>query len=469
MKYAVYILSALLALTAVVLVVVTGFFAIPPGYPMALLLGVQVIFALLQLKTPTPRLLLLVCGTSVSYSLSFFTAMPLPALVGIAAGLLPAVYGLVLYARLVKAEPVKPDGSRALTAAAVIACAYPIWNIVRALMGFAGAGAWLNAALWGGVGLAVFSLLKNRRTSVLYRMFFVGLIRGAIPVQQGEGMLSQIIGWISVCLLVFALMIVLVEAVRSRGVLEKAVGLPKPRDSHYTAYVISAVLSLLMVLVFLKTAEPPYLIILPGAYGLLVCIQLFKHTPRLVLLLSGAALMLTQRAMLGGTPVAFFLLAAVLLPVVYELIRCSREVKASPGKLQKSGLLMAAGFLSVLYALLLIFITAQKVNDPMFFTDELVGVVMAAGLGVACFAKVRRVSAHWRMLFSGALLCGALLATRAILYYLAGGYYSLITYRLADAVSLAAAVLALIHAAKHRREDTVPTVPETESKAQTVE
>ena len=466
MKYIVYLLSALLALAAVVLVVVTGFIAVLPGYAMTLMMGVQAIFALLQLKTPTPRLLLIVCGTTVSFGVEAFAAVPLPALAGMAAGLLPAVFVLIRYARLVKPEPLQRDDSRALTAAAVIACAYPVWNIVHALMGFGGAGAWMNAALWGGAGLAVFSLLKNRRTSVLYRMLLVGLIRGAIPVGSAEGLLSQIVGWISICMLEFAQLVVLVEAVRSRGVLEDAVGEQRPRDRHYAVYVISAVLSLLLALVFLRTADSPYLFILSGAYGLLACTQIFKHTPRLALLFSGAALLLTLQRMLGETPVAFFLLAAVLPPVIYELRRRGREVKAQPVVRVKRSLLMAAGVLAGLYAVLSIIMAAQNTNVPIFFTNLMIGAAMTVGLAAACFAKGRRVSIYWRLLFSGAVLCGVLLGIHEIVCYIVAGYSSLITYRLMDAMSVAAAVLVLIHAAKHRREDTVPPAPETEPDAQ---
>ncbi len=196
MKRVVYILTAVLAAVTAVLLVAASDFSVVDADMMletvvnfCLIVGVLValaVLAVVQLFKPTPRLLLLFAGIAAMLSLPTVLGGGLEGLLLLAAGLLPAIYLLACHGRAVKAQPVQPVKSGPLVVAGVLAClcaAYKIVNMIATTVAFAAYNVSFMTALTPNIGLliclialGVFCFLKRRRTSVLYRMLFAGLL-----------------------------------------------------------------------------------------------------------------------------------------------------------------------------------------------------------------------------------------------------------------------------------------------------
>lgn len=151
---------------------------------------VMAVLSLIQLKKSTPKIMLIFSGAVFFTSLGFFFIFSVWYLifmiVGVAAGLIPAVYEFIKHGRLVKKAPFwnqKYDGI--MIASGVIACVCILFSVyamisninlylrhereLLAVICFQGV-----VSVSGGVIRAVFCFLRNRRTSVLYRIFFIG-------------------------------------------------------------------------------------------------------------------------------------------------------------------------------------------------------------------------------------------------------------------------------------------------------
>ena len=195
MKYTVYILIAVLCLLMALLVLIltidifNGLFyeMFRNGPYLCLMLMVLIgtaVLAVIQLIKPMPRLMLIFAGALTGLSISLMLSDVL-FIIGVLVGLLPAVDIFVRQGRAVRVQQVRPMKSGLLIVAAVLmgmVVPYFIVNTVIKVHALASIGYPVfyafndsTAVIIFGVCLVVLCVAKSRRTSVYYRMFFVGL------------------------------------------------------------------------------------------------------------------------------------------------------------------------------------------------------------------------------------------------------------------------------------------------------
>lgn len=188
MKRIIYILTAILSASAAAIFIIeyilsinqSGFY-IP--YFIAVLLAISIL-SFIQLKKPTPRIMLLLCGYVFFESVLMIKYMYLFGMLLMAAALVPAVYELSHYGMMVRQEPQQSEKNRWMLAAALplalALCAFMVMLIVTQASLDTTGGVMVFPMDYSGIAAllctAVFCALMSRRTSVLYRLFFAGCV-----------------------------------------------------------------------------------------------------------------------------------------------------------------------------------------------------------------------------------------------------------------------------------------------------
>ncbi len=258
----------------------------------------------------------------------------------------------------------------------------------------------------------------------------------------------------------------------------------------YTVYIMTALIAIASGAILLLTPimEATSYMVVPPLFEIRMCalalsatlsvVQLFKSMPRLMLLSAGMTLPLVMQLLLSGIFIWLPVLAAALLPALYELIYHGRIAKALPvlRVLRVKGALLgvaaAAAFVSgAFYLVMMISAMLMLVHMSQYAYYALVYVepaISCVAIGLFCLLKDNGVNVLYRMLFAGSVVTGLLVSPFIILASAVGNQDTteaagLIT---AFALQLLAVVLVFIHAAKHRREDNIPPAPETEPDAE---
>ncbi len=201
MKYAIYILAALLAATVAVLILLNMVEYIGSGYDTPnnpfywytfitniFDISIILIFAvlsLIQLKKTTPRLILIFSGYMVLCNISFALQIRWWFALCIVAGLLSAVYEFVKHGIRVKKAPFHAERyGRLLIFAGILACINIAYGIYSAIKNMPYNGLYQDIPIFYyssfavgiviGICIPVFCFIQNRRTGVLFRMFFIG-------------------------------------------------------------------------------------------------------------------------------------------------------------------------------------------------------------------------------------------------------------------------------------------------------
>jgi hypothetical protein len=248
-------------------------------------------------------------------------------------------------------------------------------------------------------------------------------------------------------------------------------------------------------------------VVLMTAVAAMAVVQLFRSTPRLMLIFAGAAfysglsLLMNQwvtsmiaasmiaegtgeitgiRVVFMGqlTVLSLLMLTAGLLPALYEWIRHGLLVKTQPKRDVKKSLLITAGIMACIHLALSILdiaiqaselapiaMTSIKIRMPSF----ILGLLFAIGLLVTCFLMKRRTGVLYRMFFIGLIVLGIV----SLLFSLAWGQEAGMLMGIEPIDSLAkdlivyvfarlAAVFVIIHAAKHWEDFAPPALtPQT--------
>jgi hypothetical protein len=230
---------------------------------------------------------------------------------------------------------------------------------------------------------------------------------------------------------------------------------------------------------FISNAASLYLIIaVSAATAALAVVQLFKATPRLMLLFAGAAAGMSLSLVTFSGFHGPLLLAAGLLPAVYGLIRQGMAVSAEPKRRVRSGLLIAAGVLMCVAAVYYIATAAASlsmyaaIDAPrqvvLFAAVSSAGAVACAVcLAVFCFAKSRRTSVFYRVFFTGLPASGLLIAPFSYAAQAAMGvpFLAMVLPMAAALILLVAVLFVLIQAARRRRDDAAVPPPALEPDA----
>lgn len=196
MKRIIYTLTAILSAVAAAIHIIEsitdlyqfGTTAIPDiliyrGIQIAVLLAISIL-SFVQLKKPTPRIMLLLCGYVFYESVLMINYMYLFGLLLMAAALVPAVYELSHYGMLVRQEPrqIEKNGwmlAAALALSLALCACRAMLIITQASLNTSGGIPSFSIDYLGISTLicaAVFCALMSRRTSMLYRMFFTGCV-----------------------------------------------------------------------------------------------------------------------------------------------------------------------------------------------------------------------------------------------------------------------------------------------------
>jgi hypothetical protein len=280
----------------------------------------------------------------------------------------------------------------------------------------------------------------------------------------------------------------------------------------YVVYILTAVLAvaavvmLVQLIAFVSTAPDNmtaaefgsglwFDIVLMGAVAVVAVVQLFKSTPRLMLLFAGAVMcdgisllvgqwipsmlmLAASQSLQQGVGLSvlrltlaqsLLMMAAGLLPALYEWIRHGLLVKAQPKRSVKRGLVVAAAVLACVNLALSLVQMASQVSVMMSYDmplmyvlpSHIIGVLFAAGLVVACFMIRRRTGSLYRMFFAGPIVLSTIVLPLNVVSQLQMGMdATAVTARLIFLLpSIVAAVFVLVHAAKHRHEDFAPPTP----------
>jgi hypothetical protein len=227
-----------------------------------------------------------------------------------------------------------------------------------------------------------------------------------------------------------------------------------------------------------------------GAAAVMAAVQLFRSTPRLMLLFAGAAasegllllagegvqaISAASQSELTGEGISIIIrifgasllmLAAGLLPALYEWIRHERMVKVQPKRTVKRGLLITAAVLAcvnlALNLLRLAGIISVIPSEFLIYTlpSYTFGLLFDTGLLITCFMMKRRTGAMYRMFFIGPIMLGAATLPLNLISMVKMGVDlpALAANLILSIVGILAAVFAIAHAAKHRREDFAPPV-----------
>ncbi len=194
-----------------------------------------------------------------------------------------------------------------------------------------------------------------------------------------------------------------------------------------------------------------------------------KPMPRLTLMLAGAAAFSTLSALANGMFECLLPLAAGLLPAAYELTLYGRAVKGQPVRPVKSGLLVAAGVLALLYGGKVLIDAVREMDmyatAPSFaavlpyqaLADRAGAVICALSLGVFCLLKDRRTSVMYCLFFAGLLAEGALRLPLIAVAQLQSGEMDFLATAL---LMLPAVALVLVHAARRRQDGDILPAPE---------
>ncbi len=199
MKYAVYILTALLAVIVIVFILLNMIEYIDSAYDafnspsfwypfliniydIAVLVTYGVL-SLIQLKKSTPRLILIFSGYIFFNNIGFAFQFRSWFLLCIIAGLLSAAYEFIKHGRQVKKAPCQYERYRGLLiAAGVLAFINVAYGVLRIIPDY-------NIIFHGillifcysivvgfitSICICIFCFIRHRRTSILYRMFFIG-------------------------------------------------------------------------------------------------------------------------------------------------------------------------------------------------------------------------------------------------------------------------------------------------------
>ncbi len=135
------------------------------------------------------------------------------------------------------------------------------------------------------------------------------------------------------------------------------------------------------------------------ALGILAMIQLFKSTPRVLLMFCGLGVSLSMGIITQSWLPALLAIGAAALPTVYVLAGWARQVKAEPLKPERNTMLIVAGVMASVY---LVYQVAAGVLTTHSAADWLgSGLAGTAGFTVFCFLSRRRTSVFYRMLFYG--------------------------------------------------------------------
>lgn len=401
MKYAVTILSALLAAVAAVLLAVRGLDLLDTGSSLLFVSMIAlVVLAVIQFFKTTPRILLMFCGLGASLAVGAFAQGWLPALLMLAAAVMPAVYVLTGWARQVKAEPLRPEKNKILIAAGVMASIYAVYQVVAGVLTAGSAEDWLGSGLAGTAGLAVFCFLNRRKTSVFYRLMFFGMggLGFTLPY---DDMAAQLVGWLTSLLKLFSVLLVLDDAIRMRHELSGTTS-KHESDRGTMIYALTALLSLPAVWM-IYTPVPPlyngsgYLLAFTAMLFILSVVQFFKTTPRLLLMTAGTVMMLSLGSIASGDFGSLLPLAAGVLPTVYLLIRFGKQARNVT--LVRKPRLVAAGVLAGMFAVgLLLTLFA---GYPFVGLAVLPQALFAAGLAVFCLIRTQPDGVLYRLMFAG--------------------------------------------------------------------
>ncbi len=209
------------------------------------------ISAIVQMFKSMPRIMLLFNGAAALAFVNYVATGRLSMLCLLAAGLLAALYELVRYGRRMKAQPVRPVKRGLLIAAGVVAglrATLAVTNTFSLLFermpeGYAVHIASGITGMVGMAALAVFCFLKNWRVGEFLRMFLVGasllgvlvwpldllmLLEWKIPLQ------SILISVLSELVSIFMVLFVLVHAAKHR---REDVAPPEPEPSEPNAAI----------------------------------------------------------------------------------------------------------------------------------------------------------------------------------------------------------------------------------------
>ncbi len=206
MKRIIYILAAIFSAVAALIFIIEfisgmgeysvyygGFFFYLYRCPEIAVLVVFSIFSVVQLKKHTPKIMLVLCGYVFLEAALTLNGQYLLGLLLMSTALIPAIYEFSRYGMMVRQQPKKSEKRRWLLAAgAALALGLTAYRVFLSIMQavrieYDGSITYpLGGALIyypsGIIGIAVllsaaaFCFLTNRRTGVLYRMFFTGCI-----------------------------------------------------------------------------------------------------------------------------------------------------------------------------------------------------------------------------------------------------------------------------------------------------
>ena len=179
--------------------------------------------------------------------------------------------------------------------------------------------------------------------------------------------------------------------------------------------------------------------------------------------LSGEQILILIR-LLG---VSLLMLAAGLLPALYEWIMYRRMVKAQPKCMVKSGLLTIAAVLAcvnlALSLLRMAAIISVTHNEMLVYNlpQLILGLLFDICLLLSCFMMKRRMGVMYRLFFAGHIALGAVTQPIFLITQLLVGndFSALVANLVLSIVGISAAVFAIVHAAKYRFEDFVPLLP----------
>ena len=193
-------------------------------------------------------------------------------------------------------------------------------------------------------------------------------------------------------------------------------------------------------------------------------VNLKKETPKLLMLFGGSVGFWGAYLTAMGWTSGLLLVVAGLAVLVVMYMRLELLYREEPVAKVKSKMLVIAGVLSVLVALVQIayavFIAmvfgsnrTPEVSTAYFFVG-LIYLAGSVGLAAACFAKNHRASVYYRMFFLGVMVVMTALMAGNVLFTLQLFGLSFVSYIvfIAYAAVLAVLVLVLVHTIRTRKQ-----------------
>lgn len=200
------------------------------------------------------------------------------------------------------------------------------------------------------------------------------------------------------------------------------------------------------------------------AFSVFSLIQLKKHTPRVMLIFSGYALFAASMTMYNSYLCCLLLLAAALMPAIYELSHYGMAVRQEPKRSGQFRWMLIAAMAMALaltaYRVMVSIYQSALYNydtlDP--YSVDIMGISVLLSAAVFCALMNRRTSVLYRMFFTGCIVFDAILTVLPRYGFFSFGYPSdagRILFISVTAVYALFVLLMLLHAFLTRHDGLV--------------